>query len=306
MKLRSLLWGAGILTCTILGACASNSPSERTYLAAPSLVSTVYSDTNLRVMLALSPNIEGECEEFACLDRTFFDGRVTSIGANIAQAAFVAYPQLAGRIAGFEFVVEDKADPATASTARGLVVVTRGARAIASSDETLSFLIAREIGHVVAQHHEERTGTSIVMSALSAIFLPVANVAKIIGTLFSGSSLASAASTTASASVTAASFAGSRVLAEAYRPRQREEADDIAMRLLEARGYDFQAIAQGFSRQDLRTSPTRWLGDLRESVERIALLAERAAAANSYARPAPAVAHVAIFPETGLVPGVSQ
>lgn len=294
--LRSLLRGMGILVCTILGACTSNPHSERTHLAAPSLVSTVYSDTNLRLMLALSPNLKGECEEFSCLDRAFFDERVAAIGGQLAQAAFLAYPQLAGRVAGFEFVVEDKAEPATASTARGLVVVMRATRAIAPDDETLSFLIAREMGHIVAQHHEESTGTSIVVSALSAIFLPVANVAKLIGTLFSGTSLASAASTTASASVTAASLAGSRMLAEAYRPRQRDEADDIAMRLLAARGYDYQAIARGFARQDLRTPPTRWLGDLRDSVGRIALLAEREAAAMSYARQVPAVAQVAARP----------
>lgn len=306
MKLRSLLWGAGVLTCTILVACTSNPHSERTYLAAPSLVSSVYSDANLRVMLALSPNIKDGCEEFSCLDRAFFDGRVAAIGEQLGKAAFLAYPQLVERIAGFDFAVEDKAEPGTGSTARGLVVVMRATRSIAPDDETLSFLIAREMGHVVAQHHEERTGASIVVSALSAIFLPVANVAKLIGTLLSGSSLASAASTTASASVTAASFAGSRVLAEVYRPRQREEADDIAMRLLASRGYDAQAVAQAFSRQDLRTTPTRWLGDLHESVERVALLAERAQAAKSYARSAPAVAHVAARPEADSVPAVSQ
>ncbi len=301
--LRSLFRGAGILVCTILAACTSNPHSDRTYLAAPSLVSTVYSDINLRFTLALSPNIKGECEEFSCLDRAFFDGRVVAIGAQLAQAAFVAYPQLVERISGFEFIVEDKAEPGTASTARGLIVVMRATRGIAPDDETLSFLIAREIGHVVAKHHEESTGTSIVVSALSTIFLPIANVAKLLGTLFSGTSFASAASSTASASVTAASFAGSRVLAEVYRPRQREEADDIAMRLLATRGYDVQAIAQAFARLDLRTPTTRWLGDLRESVDRVAVLAGRESAAKSYARKVPAVTQVATRPETEVAPG---
>lgn len=225
--LRPLFGITAAVACAILGACASYPHSDRAQLVAPSPVSAVYSDTNLRLVLALLPDLKGECEASTCPDRAIFDRRVSEVGAGLAEAAFRTYPELAERVPGFEFRVEDKAEPATASTARGLVVVMRAARNIALDDETLSFLLAREMGHVVVRHHEENTGASLVVSALSTLFLPVANVAKVLGTLFSGTSTA-----VASASVTAASFAGSQVLAEVYRPRQREEADDIAVRLL--------------------------------------------------------------------------
>lgn len=287
---------AALAICTILGACASNPHSERAQLTAPTFVSAVYSDTSLRLMLAVAPNALGACEQSACPDRVAFDQRVAETGARLSEAAFRLYPQLADRIPGFRFSVEDKADPATASTANGLVVVMRGASSLAPDDETLAFLMAREIGHVVAGHHEETTGASLVVSALSTLFLPVANVAKVLGTLFSGVSTAAA-----SVSVTAASFAGSRALAEAYRPRQREEADDIAVELLVERGFDGGAIARGFARVDLSAPPTRWVGDLRASVQRIALQAARAEAARAYATkpamPAPPVLRVAARPE---------
>ncbi|MBM3345306.1 MAG: hypothetical protein FJY55_02220 [Betaproteobacteria bacterium] len=265
-----------IPVCTFLGACAANPHNKRARLAAPTFVSAVYSDTSLRLMLAVTPNAEGACQQSVSPDHAAFDRRVAETGARLSEVAFRTYPQLADRVAAFRFSVEEKVEPATASTANGLVVVMRGASKLAPDDETLSFLLAREIGHVVAQHHEETTGTSLVVSALSTLFLPVANVAKYLGTLFSGVSTPAA-----SVSVTVASFAGSRVLAESYRPRQLEEADDIAVALLQRHGIDPGSIARHFSRVDLSTPQTRWVSELSASVQRVAFLAARAEAAKA-------------------------
>jgi predicted Zn-dependent protease len=279
MSLRSFLSGTAFLAaCTMVGGCTTNPHSERAQLVAPTLVSAVYSDTNLRAVLALTPNIQTGCEALACPERDVFDARVVRLGKRVAEAAFRAYPELAGRIPGFDFHVVDKAEPGTASTAGGLVVVMRPLGALTPEDDTLSFLLAREIGHVVAQHHEENTGAGLMASALATVLLPVASVASVLATLFSGTSPVAA-----SASVTAASFAGSRALAETYRPRQREEADDIALRLLGALGYDAQSVVAGFARVRLDAPPTRWMGDLRASLDHVALQAARAAAAKAYA-----------------------
>lgn len=60
---------------------------------------------------------------------------------------------------------------------------------------------------------------------------------------------------------------------------------------------------------DLNTPPTRWVGDLRESVGRISMLAQRAEAAKAYASrqpPVPAVAQLAVSPEVTDGNGVPE
>ena len=98
----------------------------------------------------------------------------------------------------------------------------------------------------------------------------IAGVAKLLALMFSGTT-----SAVASASMSAASFAGSRAVIESYRPRQRDEADRIAMNLLAPLGYDARAVAAGFAQTDLETPPTKWMLDLRASVDRVAALADR-------------------------------
>ena len=163
----------------------------------------------------------------------------------------------------------DKAEPGTASTASGNIVVLRPLSSIALKDEALSFVIAREMGHVVAQHHEENTATSMIMSVIATVIAPILNVAKFLAIGYSGATTSVASSAVVSASMTAASFVGSRVIIESYRPKQREEADGIAIRLLQPLGYDAQVVSAAFEQVDLRTPPTSWMRELQDSVARL-------------------------------------
>jgi predicted Zn-dependent protease len=258
-------FAAVLAACTIAGGCTTSPHSERAQFVAPSLVSEVYSRTNMQFLLAVTSSVKEKCGDAECLRNEVFDQRVQGIGTRLADAAYRAYPGLSERVAEFRFSVADKSEPGTASTAAGEIVVLRPVSLLAASDEALSFLIAREIGHVVARHHDENTGASLVVSALATVLMPVASVAKILATLFSSVTTAAA-----SASVTAASFAGTQVVIESYRPRQREEADQIALKLLAQIGHDIRAVAAGFAHFDLSSPPTRWMADLRVSVGRLA------------------------------------
>jgi len=75
--------------------------------------------------------------------------------------------------------------------------------------------------------------------------------------------------TVASASVTATSFVGSRVVVTAYRPKQRDEADAIAMNLLARLGYNAPAVAAAFAAADRKSAATEWTSHLWASVDRL-------------------------------------
>ena len=277
-----------LVACTVLGGCVSSAHQDRAQLVAPTALSEVYSHTGMKLMLATMSDGQDGCSESECVKRAEFDQRVAHTGARLADAAYQAYPGLAKRIPAFDFSVLDKAEPGTASTAGGHIVVLRPVSSIALADEALSFVIAREIGHVVSQHHEENTATSLFISVLTSVLAPAVNVAKLLAVAVSGTRAV------ASASVTAASFASSRVLIESYRPKQREEADVIAMRLLAPFGYDAPAVAAGFALADPQSPPTKWMRELQASVKFLEAHADRPELAQTaqYAMPGQAISAV--------------
>ena len=184
---------------------------------APTGLSDLYSRATMEFSLAITPHEREGCAEAECVRRAEFDQRVARIGASIADAAYRTYPTLAERIPRFDFVVVDKTEAGTASAAGGHIVILRPVGAIALSDEALSFVIAREMGHVVSQHHERNTATSLAISVVAMALAPVVNVAKLLALLYSGSTSAAAASSVTSA----ASYASSRAIIESYWPQQR-------------------------------------------------------------------------------------
>lgn len=259
---------AAVLACTILAGCASDTHGDRAVLSAPTAVSEVYSQANLQVMLATTATAP-ECIDAECEQRARFDVRVAQVGAEVAVAAYQAHPELSERVPALTFTVIDKTEPGTGSTASGHIVVLRPVGGIVRSDDALSFVLAREVGHVVAQHHEQNTGTSLIISVLATVVAPVVNVAKLLAVVYSGTTSAAAAS----ASLTAASFASSKAIIESYRPRQREEADAIALNLVGKLGFDARSVTAGFDEEELKTPQTRWMRDLSASVSKLSEIA---------------------------------
>lgn len=245
-----------------LGACAA-SPNGRMHLTAPSPVSTVYSEVDMQLSLVTEANTNSICVGAECkLDRAF-DQSVLRLGTRLAQSAFEIYPDLSKRFSKFEFIIAEKANPGSISSAAGTVVVFRGVQELRLGDEALAFLIAREMGHVISRHHDENSATSILFSVMAAAFMPVAN-------LISGSAaLVQTASATAasSAAASAASFVGSRITIESYKLDQLHEADAIAVNLMSMLGWSRNDIAGALITVTRVMGDDTWSNNLRASAE---------------------------------------
>ena len=267
-----------LCACAVLGGCASSPYDGRLQAAAPKPVSAVYSHLNMKLRLFATPNApnriaEIECSEFDCLER-----RIARVGRRLADAALQLYPQLACELESFEFEIVDKAEPGTMSTALGRIVIQRPVEALARNDAALGFIVAREMGHVIAQHHEENTAFGLIIGGLAQLLIPVTAVARVFSDmLFPGAATISASATVAAnASVKATSYMGSETVVSVASKTQQDEADEIAMRLLVHLGYDSTLVLAAFAAVDLKTPPESWTKGLQNSLGRIARTPEEA------------------------------
>lgn len=260
-----------------LAACAT-SPEGRSQLVAPAPLqgfSAVYSEFDMHLQLVTAADAPS-CREAECAADRAFDQRILVLGRRLADVAYRVYPALHLRFPRFEFIVADKVDAGAASSAAGTVVIYRGVRRLDLDDAALAFILAREMSHVIAGHHDENVTTSILVAVVAQILLPVLNV----GAFFSSGAATTAAATTAASTAatataiaSAASFAGSRVLRASERPQQVREAETMAVKLLAAAGWDGREVSNQLEalRPALPEEPA-WTGELRESARHIANL----------------------------------
>ena len=271
MRVRGALLGM-VCGTAMLGGCAISPHDGRTQAATPKHISAVYSQFQMKVRLLMARDApRGE----ECAGRECFDHRVAELGPKLAEAAYAAYPELACQVASLEFVVADKKDPATLSTALGRIVVFRGVEHVAYTDAALAFILAREIGHVVAQHHEHNAAYGLFASGLAHILLPVTSLAKAISESIAGvgAAVTTSATVAANASVSATSTVASQVAVEVQARTQQDEADDIAIRILARMGIDGLRIRQSFGKAE-PTPTNEWVGKLFNSIDRLGDLPE--------------------------------
>ena len=262
---------AVLCASTILCGCANLQQEGRVSLNLPPEMTAVYSEMNMQMMLVTRPDAPNRCAEPACSMWDDVDQRVARIGPELTKAAYRLYPDIGSRVRNFEFVVADKSEPGTVSASSGRIIVLRPVGSLAPNDAAFAFILAREIGHVVANHHEENITATLIVSGLVHLLAPVANLPQLIGNLFLANAATGGASATiaANAAMTATSFVGSRVLLTTYKPRHRDEADLIAMSLLAQLGYDSSAVAAAFASVNLNSPETEWTSSLRASVAQI-------------------------------------
>lgn len=252
-----------------LAACSASTPNGRLQMTAPTQVSAVYSEMNMQLFLVTEANTGSACTAGECeLDRAF-DRMVLRLGTRLAQSAFMNYPALAERFDKFEFVIAEKAGPGSTSNSAGTVVIFRGVQKLHLDEETLAFLIAREMGHVIGRHHEENSATTVLFSVLASVFLPVTS-------LISGSAaLAQAASTSAmsTAATSAASFIGSKVTIASYQQEQSQEAGAVAFNLLCSLGWSKKDISDALIAGTRVMGDDSWSRDFRASAQEVVTLA---------------------------------
>jgi Zn-dependent protease with chaperone function len=259
----------------LLSAC-STTPQGRTHIVTPTPVSAVYSDADMRIQLATAPSINTPCVGVECEQNREFDQRVQQLGARLAVAAFDAYPDLNKRVSHFEFAVAEKADFGSTSNARGRVVIYRGMQNLDLEDAALAYLMARELGHVVGQHHDENSATRILLSVAIGVLFPALHLFSGTSTLAQATSATSATTVTSTVASTATSYLGSKVVLASIKPDQLSEADSIALGLLENLGWSRHDIATALQASSHLEGKSAWVEDFRVSVGRMKALDEEA------------------------------
>lgn len=212
-----------VLASLGLAACATGPAGSRVQMVGVPLAA-VHSD--LGFSLLASPKRAPVCRDSApCTLASEQDAAATfalqaeRVASVLQQAARDLYPDLAQRVpglpaAGFDVYVVAGDEPGTDSSANGRIALNAFFGTLHPYDEWLAFIIAREMGHVIARHHEENSAASITVSIILNILIP-------------GSSLVK----------TAISAGGSGLAAASRRDVQRPEADAIALALLQAAGF---------------------------------------------------------------------
>lgn len=251
--------------------CTTSPYTGRTQLTAPEPVSVVYSELNMQLAL-----VTAQIKPAASDATDAFEQRVARVGAQLAEQAFSQFPGLHQRFERFEFIIADKAELGTVSNAAGRVAILRPVAALAPTDAALAFVLAREMGHVIGDHHGENTGAGLVISGLALILLPVTGIASAIGSLFAPAGTAAAASSTtgtataaANAATSAVSFVGSKLIVRTYRESQVEEADMLALQLLRPLCYTPSVIAAAFGDAKFPQDASDWTSTLQESITKL-------------------------------------
>jgi hypothetical protein len=229
---------------------------------APS-ISDIYSDVDMRVRLAVKADA-APCVAESCNLNQEFDARVQQLGAQLSSSAYAVYPAIKKRVKQFIFAVVDKKDAGTASNGAGKVVLFRGLQQLNLSDDALSFVMAREMGHVIGDHHASNTYTKFLISVVASVAFPALAV-------ISASSAAAQATTATtlltSAASTATSMVGSEVALARMKPTQLVESDEIALNLMNHQGWDMRSTASilQFDEPDSPSSQNGWMQDLQIS-----------------------------------------
>lgn len=261
------------LACGLALAACSTSPQGRKQFVPPHEVSKAYSEADMRIQLATATSVAAPCVGVECTQNEQFDQQVQSAGERLALAAYDLYPDLAKRISAFQVEVADKAEPGTASNAAGKIIVYRGVQALGLDEAALAFLIAREMGHVIGQHHEENSGTRILLSIAASVLFPALN-------LFNGSAqvaqqatqVTSASALGTTVATTATSYVGSKAILASLKPDQLSEADTIGLILMDREGWHLHDVAGFADKDNAIKSSNAWSEDLRLSLARLRAL----------------------------------
>lgn len=178
--------------------------------------------------------------------------QVERIGAQLATQARGLAPELFTRISAFRIEVESDIGAGTASSAGGRISIDAELAALEATDDVVAFLIAREMGHVIARHGEEDSGARLAFSAITAV-VPIGGwIVRFV-----------------------ASLLGSQALKSTWAEGQRLEADELALALLERSQRPPRSIAlslrDGLKRE--RLPEGEWGEYFAQSMERVVAVA---------------------------------
>lgn len=217
-----------VAACLGMAACASNPSDDRARMVDMPLAST-HADIAFTMTSGVRQN--AACDQGAdCPISVERDGairfalQVQRVAGVLQAGAQRLYPDLALRVPElvdnrFDVYVVAGAAPGSDSSADGRIALNAALGARQPYDDWMAFVIAREMGHVIARHHQENSSAGIATSLIMNILIPGSGLLK---------SLISAG--------------GSGIAAKSQRDVQEQEADAIALELLEAAGFHLRDI----------------------------------------------------------------
>lgn len=241
-KAASCRYWISLAATALLSACASTTPGGRAQLVAPDSISVLHSSLDNSFSPAALHDTATPCSVIQCDADRRFQRQVEKLGEHLAKAAYEAYPELKERSLNFHFVVAETTEPGSSSDAAGTIVIYRGVCRPVIDEKTLAYLLANEMGHVIAKHHGEKTAATIVSSLLTQILFAPAGLARGIAVLTSMT----------------ATTVGKNLLLSGIEPQQQKEADVIALTLLAKQGLSKADIADSLQRYSGRLGNGPW------------------------------------------------
>lgn len=188
------------------------------------------------------------CPETSASEETIrFARQVRRIAGVLQNGAQELYPDLQQRVPGlpasrFDVYVVDGNEPGSASSPNGRIALNSALGAQRPYDDWVAFVIAREMGHVIARHHEENSLASIATSTLMNILVPGSGLLKML-----------------------LSAGGSTIAGKSQRGVQALEADAIARELLVASGLRLRDIYLTLLIDPMLLDAGAWSDDFRRS-----------------------------------------
>lgn len=272
---RIICIAVAVTGMTAAAPARAQADEQRTSAAAPPTLASAHSD--IAFMLINGPRQDADAKPASSAGALPL--QVSRIAERLRRGARKLYPDLATRIPGFAAsgfdVYVARADVAgSASSASGKIALSGAFAALQPYDDWLAFVIAREMGHVIARHHEENSGLGMITSLIMNLVLPGSGLLK-----------------------SAASAAGSSLAAHAKQEQQAEEADAIAIRLLEAAGFELRDVSLSLRVAAANLGAGGWSGEFQKSTATLVFAARAAkrAPATTAASATTAVATVAGF-----------
>ncbi len=256
-----------ILFCVALAGCATSSvESGRQQVVVPTQVSQVYSEVDLQMQLASAKPPSEEMVEDECLQFEY-RRRIRKLMEPLVVVARRLYPDLGERGVVFQFEVAPSSQAGVLSNAGGSIVALHGTQQLELPDSVLAFIVTREMGHVIARHHDENSAASVMFSVLTQVLFPAAALVKGLSTVLPSTAIGSAAT------ASAVSYMGANALRTSYRTDHDREAEKIAFRLMAEAGWDIYAVADEASRVVLKDGDERWIKSFSDSLQQLDRLA---------------------------------
>jgi len=262
MSIRSPL---ALLSCIALAGCAS-SQTGRQQVVLPTQVSEVYSEVDLQMKLvsAAAPSIEQS--EDQCLSFEY-QRQIRKLMEKTVVTAKRLYPDLDERGVKFRFEVAPSAQAGVFSNAGGTIVILQGTQDMPLPDSVLSYVIAREMGHVVGRHHDENSAATVMFSVLTQVLFPAAALVKGLAVVLPTTAMGTAVT------ASAVSYLGATALRTTYRGDHLREAEEIAFTLLAESGWDLYEVAAEASSVTVKGGDATWMEELRQSLANLDQLA---------------------------------